>query len=411
MNSRVFSFAAVALTSTCLVALIGYRVWNANARTTPKQQPGEQNASAEHVQVIIVGAGASGLSAAETLERQGIDYKIIEATDRYGGRVKKNEGFADFPLDLGAEWVHQRKEILNTMIGKDAKEEIGIELIPYQTLNSYTWDGEEYEKLSPTMMRLSYSVNPEHKFKNTTWFDYVDTNFGQKVKANIVYNSPVTEIDYSGDQVKISTADEKIYTADRVIVTVSIGVLQSKSIKFTPALPDDKLEAIDHVEFHGGFKLIMKFSEKFYPDMIISETDIGEETFYDFAYGKESNDNVFALLAMGSSAEEYYKLESEEKILKAVLERLDKIFDGKASDTFTGEHLYHDWGSHQFTLGTWTHDFNDRFRDVFNAPLDDKVFFAGETYEDEHWSTVPGAIISGQTVANEVLEEIKHDQN
>lgn len=411
MNSIVTRLAVVALTSASLVALTTSRTSCAQTLQATEQFPDTHRASVENSQVIIVGAGASGLAAAATLERQGIDYKIIEATDRYGGRVKKNEGFADFPLDLGAEWVHQRKEILNTMIGKDPKDEIGIDLIPYETLNSYTWDGEEYEQLSPTMMRLSYSMHPEHKFKSTTWFDYLDTHFAQHVKDNIIYNSPITEIDYSGDQVKLKTADKKTYSADRVIVTVSIGVLKSRSIEFTPTLSDEKLEAIDHVEFYGGFKLIMKFSEKFYPDMIVSETDIGEETFYDFAYGKESKDNVLALLAMGSSAEHYYEFESNEKILQATLKKLDKIFDGKASETFTGDYLYHDWGHHKFTLGTWTHDFNDKYRDVFNEPLDDKVFFAGETYEDDHWSTVPGAIISGQTVANEVLEEIKNDQN
>lgn len=409
MNSRAFSLAAVALTSTCLIALIGYRVWNSSTPDKTIQQPDSHTKSEAHSQVIIVGAGASGLSAAATLEEQGIDYQILEATDRYGGRVKKNQGFADFPIDLGAEWVHQRKEILNTMIGKEPGDEINIELIPYQTLNSYTWEDGEYEQLSSTMLRLSYSMNPEHKFKNTTWFDYLDNNFGQKVKDNIVYNSPVTEIDYSGGQVKLTTKAGEVYTADQVIVTVSVGVLKSNSIEFTPSLPAEKLEAIDHVEFYGGFKLILKFSEKFYPDMIVCDSEIGEKTYYDFAYQKDSKDNVLALLAMGSSAEEYDKLQSEEKIIDAVLQELDTIFDGKASATYTGESLFHDWGNHPYTLGTWTEEFNDKYRAPFNAPLDGKVFFAGETYEDEHWSTVPGAIISGQTVANELLEKIKKE--
>ena len=39
--------------------------------------------------VIIVGAGPSGLAAAKILERNQIDYLILEATDRFGGRLKK----------------------------------------------------------------------------------------------------------------------------------------------------------------------------------------------------------------------------------------------------------------------------------------------------------------------------------
>ncbi len=66
--------------------------------------------------VIIVGAGASGLAAAKKLEEEGISYQILEATDKLGGRIQKNRKFADFPIDLGAEWIHEDKSILNYLI-------------------------------------------------------------------------------------------------------------------------------------------------------------------------------------------------------------------------------------------------------------------------------------------------------
>lgn len=64
----------------------------------------------EHPSVVIIGAGMAGLSAAETLLKNGIkNIKILEATDRYGGRVytkKWNNGncelgakCVDFPID------------------------------------------------------------------------------------------------------------------------------------------------------------------------------------------------------------------------------------------------------------------------------------------------------------------------
>lgn len=52
--------------------------------------------------VLIIGAGAAGLFAGKVLADRGIDFRILEASDRYGGRVGKLEGFADYPLDLGA---------------------------------------------------------------------------------------------------------------------------------------------------------------------------------------------------------------------------------------------------------------------------------------------------------------------
>ena len=80
--------------------------------------------------VIIIGAGASGLAAAKILQRNNIDYLILEASNRYGGRLKENKTLADFPIDLGAEWIHHRPAVLNRLKGKsgDLVEE---ETVPY----------------------------------------------------------------------------------------------------------------------------------------------------------------------------------------------------------------------------------------------------------------------------------------
>lgn len=59
----------------------------------------------EHHKVIIIGAGISGLAAAQLLEEHDIDYIILEARDRLGGRIQTSrDGMA--PYDLGASWAH-----------------------------------------------------------------------------------------------------------------------------------------------------------------------------------------------------------------------------------------------------------------------------------------------------------------
>ncbi len=55
--------------------------------------------------VVIVGAGASGLYAAKKLVDLGWDVTIIEATERYGGRMLPLEDFADFTVELGGEYL------------------------------------------------------------------------------------------------------------------------------------------------------------------------------------------------------------------------------------------------------------------------------------------------------------------
>lgn len=65
-----------------------------------------QNVHNEHPSVVIIGAGMAGLSAAETLLTNGIkNIKILEATDRYGGRIytkKWHNGICE----LGAKCVN-----------------------------------------------------------------------------------------------------------------------------------------------------------------------------------------------------------------------------------------------------------------------------------------------------------------
>lgn len=356
--------------------------------------------------VIIVGAGAAGLAAAELLRKHGVAFQILEASNRYGGRVYKNDTFADFPIDLGAEWIHQKKEILNRLVADDSTDWTEA-TIPYRTLNAYWWDGTEYGKESRLGAKVAYWANPEFKFKHTTWYDYLDKYFAAQVKDSIVYNALVTNIDYTGPKVVVTTQGGKQYQADKVIVTASIGVLQKGHIQFSPPIPSEKNKAIQSVEFLPGFKLAMKFSEKFYPDIISCSTPKGEKVYYDLAFQKDAKDKVLGLLVMGPSTKEYYKLNSKQEILKAVLKELDNMFEGKASKVFTGKYLLQDWGRHGLTWGTWTNnEASETTLKWLNEPLKQQVYFAGETYNIyEQRATVHGAIVSGYTAVYNILEQ------
>lgn len=61
-------------------------------------------------QVLILGGGVTGVMAAETIHRRGVDnFKIIEAREVLGGRMKSfSFGAAgrEYVLELGADWIH-----------------------------------------------------------------------------------------------------------------------------------------------------------------------------------------------------------------------------------------------------------------------------------------------------------------
>ncbi|UJR19495.1 hypothetical protein I4U23_022624 [Adineta vaga] len=57
-------------------------------------------------QVLIIGAGLSGLEAARILEQKGIDYLLLEGRNRSGGRVLSYRSQSGHMLDMGATWIH-----------------------------------------------------------------------------------------------------------------------------------------------------------------------------------------------------------------------------------------------------------------------------------------------------------------
>jgi NADPH-dependent 2,4-dienoyl-CoA reductase/sulfur reductase-like enzyme len=72
------------------------------AMVSPRQTAGN---------VIIVGAGVSGLYAAKVLKEAGVNVTILEASAVHGGRVRTITDFADFPIEAGAEYVQGKENV------------------------------------------------------------------------------------------------------------------------------------------------------------------------------------------------------------------------------------------------------------------------------------------------------------
>ena len=393
------------ITSLCF-CLSGCFKWAARAKSKLPKETSLQNTYNYDGKVIIVGAGASGLAAAKVLEQNNIDYIILEATNRYGGRLKKDTTLADFPIDIGAEWLHSAPITLNKLKGKRGTE-IDEELIPYHLDSTASWDGKEYKVDPHWQNNFMYNFLPESKFKTSTWYDFVNENIAETVKHKIQYNSPVNSIDYSSNNVIVKTKSGKTFEADRIIVTVSIGVLKSNVITFIPEMNKENRKAIESITFHPGFKVAMKFSEKFYPDAITCKVENGEKGFYDIAFKKDVQTNVLGFLCTGNETQKYYNLKSEQEIISSLLEELDEMFDGKASTFYSGEYILENWGQHKFTQGAWTQAMQEKKSTLkaINQPLDNKVYFAGEIYDPYQQMGVPGAILSGYYSIDKLLTD------
>ena len=133
-------------------------------------------------EVIIVGAGAAGLAAARVLDENNIAYIILEATNRFGGRLGEDTEFADFPIDLGAEWIHNNAEILDVLSGVPGTATIrSLSPITYKT--PLVGMVSHMKQFLNGNLDAMFSYFPEYKFKTSTWYDFVRTHFGSHVEG------------------------------------------------------------------------------------------------------------------------------------------------------------------------------------------------------------------------------------
>ncbi|MGI0089654.1 MAG: flavin monoamine oxidase family protein [Nitrosopumilaceae archaeon] len=100
--------------------------------------------------VIVIGAGISGLAAADYLDDSGYDVVVLEARDRIGGRLFTDRSWNDIALDIEASWIHGIDKNPITHLA----EKYGAETIPF--------DNEESIVLYDNDGTLVYAYDENH---------------------------------------------------------------------------------------------------------------------------------------------------------------------------------------------------------------------------------------------------------
>lgn len=271
--------------------------------------------------VIVIGAGISGLVTARNLCREGKRVTIIEARDRPGGRahtIVKSE--FPFPSEAGAEFIHGKlPETLkllneyripyskvegeiwqmkngffekNDSLITDHKNELKRKLkdiqrdLTVQEFLDQFFPGPEYIRLHADVARFvegydgadlsrasAYSLRTELN-EVQDWVQYrVDGGFIQLVNAltddcknlgcEFVYSTPIEEVRWLHDKVELNGKNGNKFTSHKAVITVPLGVLQTGGLKFTPPL-SDKEDAIQRLAFGDVIKILICFREAFW---------------------------------------------------------------------------------------------------------------------------------------------------
>ena len=343
--------------------------------------------------VIVIGAGAAGMSAGLHLKQMGIPFTILEAAETHGGRMKVDRDFTDFPIPLGAEWLHVRPSVFSKIAGNDAK----VATIGYRSSDPY-WIVSGSDIIEDELGGYA-----DRKFINSSWFDFFDQFVLPEIKSEISFGENVKQIAYSADGVTVSSRSGKQYTADRVIVTVPLKMLQSGAIKFIPPLPSSKQRAIQAAEAWPGIKMFFEFSEKFYPTFVEYDlpSNAGIKNYYDAAYGQNTNRAILGLFAVGHAALPFI---DGDPYSRAIAE-LDEIFDGSASRHYR-KHIVQNWVEEPHIKSAYISD-NENSGTVrkLYQPVRRRVFFAGEAYtKSDDWGSVHTAALAAKSVVGQIVK-------
>ncbi|MCH2044392.1 MAG: FAD-dependent oxidoreductase [Saprospiraceae bacterium] len=406
--------------------------------------------------VIIIGAGISGLTAANLLaQRPGVSFKILEASSKIGGRVRSVQGFSDFPIELGAEEIHGENTLLYKIlkgmnIAFVQEEEEDYVWWRYQLLSQKRFDELEdaravydLEEVIPhyhgddmTMKefivwhgvpyRVHHLINAHYGSEHGTSIDQVDMralrkhwhkwdageeNFMLKgsslqgivehhfafVLGKIQVRTPIELIDTRGDYIRLIDAHGESYKCQSVIVTVPLPILQKKILSFVPELPNNYQEAIDNLRMGKGLKVVLKFKNRFWPEKMGSVYGTGRvNEFWSTGFGRSQKNNLLTAYCMGKDAEELGAMPSE-KMIETILKELDLIFGNAVASQEYVDAFWTDWTREPFILGSYSYPSknNDQYRRVLSRPLNDLIFFAGEaTNTIGHYGTMHGAMES-----------------
>lgn len=418
--------------------------------------------------VLVIGAGLAGLAAARVLTRAGHEVLVLEARDRIGGRIWTSNKWPDLPLDLGASWIHgvagnpitelaeqvgakrlvtsyartatynsngqllskaeeaQLDSIRKQMLGRlrqaqnsnaDVSIRQALALLEKKfaadpaalRLLNFCISGEIEQEYAGSASRLS-----THWYDSGKEFGGEDVLFAQGFQVitkhlaqdlDIQLSQIVQEIRWQGPELRVRSTDKE-FAAERVVVTLPLGVLQHHDVRFEPALPEAKQQAISTLGMGVLNKCYLRFAHAFWPDTVDWLEYIPQQHGEWTEWVSFQRAAQLPVLLGFNAAEHGREIEawSDEKIVASAMATLQKIFGPNIPKPI--DYQITRWASDAFARGSYSyHALNatPAMRSALAQPLNARLFFAGEASSKDYFGTAHGAYLSGLQAAKDVL--------
>ena len=406
------------------------------------------------VDVAIIGAGAAGLSAAHALQNSGLSVVVLEGRDRVGGRAHTIMPAPGIIFDLGCGWLHSANKNRFVAIADQLNFELDKTLPPWRdravanvfpqaeradfirSLDEFFDRAEAAAKsgcdtpadscLEPGN-RWNPMIDAVSSYINGCELDrvsildldaYEDTEINWRVRRGygalmaaygascpLALNCEVSLIDHSGKQVRIETS-QGVLMANKVIVTVPTNLIANEAIRFHPALPE-KVDAAIGLPLGLADKVMLALDE---PEALPKDGNLRGATmrtamgsYHLRPFGQACIEGYFG----GSFAQELE--EAGEGAFAA--QSIDEIAALLGNDYRRKLKPLAEsrWSHDPFARGSYSHALPGHAgkRAILAAPVDGRLFFAGEATSPNFFSTAHGAGDSGERAAREVMAAAK----
>lgn len=417
------------------------------------------DARTRQADVIIVGAGLSGLTAAQELMKQGLRVVVLEASDGVGGRMK-DASVGGVRFDAGAAWVHSTDENPLTPILKKR----GFDLVPHDAaLQGFggksgtpeqqgvevdaaitrarhivedaaargvdtvasrilpqrpgTWDVHANNTLGPLTMGVDVdqlstmdvgSAVPEgHGAPGdgghgpTPQPDQFIEQGWNAVVASFAHGvpirlaTPVSEVKSSAGGVEVTAGGVK-FTAKKILVTTSTAVVDK--IKFDPPLPREKVEALAKLPMATFDKIAVRFDK----DVFSSKGTQPGAFIYELddknpidVLVRPMGKDIVVALIGGTYADEL-AAQGKAAMVEALLTKLERIYGPDVRKHAVASEVT-SWRSDPWQGGAFAaaHPGYAHMRFKLAEPIDDRIFFAGEATSLKWSGTAAGAFVTG----------------
>ncbi|KAI8343757.1 hypothetical protein BC941DRAFT_343285 [Chlamydoabsidia padenii] len=358
------------------------------------------NASTRHTKVVILGAGASGISAALTLQKKNItDFIIVDAQSFIGGRVQ-HKSFGGNTVELGANWIYGKGA---NPIYRLAKKH-GLKTIPNDKKSLVYFNQEVGQLPTETCKKMSAffdttmetMVNfagwaPDTPLKAAIEYFGVNWELAEPAEMSSLDYATGTVDTVSGSfpngndfVVTILTANGTTIIADHAICTFSLGVLQSQQVKFTPEFPEWKREAFNKTQYGGDYTVWQNLAA------IPSSC-------------ADRHNNVLMVTTTFKESEQV-EFKADEQVKREIHRVLQQMFP-QYKVPFPSDILIPRWRQHHLFHGSysnWPIGMSLQHHENMRAPLPlatPRLWFAGEAMSQKYYGYLHGAWLNGKEVA------------